>query len=350
MSAPVPRRLLGRTGLEVSVIGFGCGPTAGLMVDGSPQQRLEVVARALDAGINYFDTAPGYGHSRSERHLGDTLRALGRAGQDAIVATKVALSADDLSDIGAAVRRSVAASLAHLGLTRLPVVQLHNRVGPTRTSAGNLGSAALLSVEDVLGPGGVVEALRSLQAQGRIGALGASAYGGDMAAVRRLVDSGEFDLITVNHSLLNETAWRDASERAAPGLRDYAGIGRHAADAGLGVVSLRVLEGGLLAGPQVEVPGGERRQPPGQAVLAERAAVLYRQPQAPQGAGDAIRGVLAVSQVSTALIGLSDVHQVDAAVAAAREGPLATARLVQWRQALAAPIPSDPSSISRTSP
>ena len=55
------RRPLGRTGLSISEIGFGCGPTAGLMVRGDDKMRRDAVARALELGIDYFDTAPAYG-------------------------------------------------------------------------------------------------------------------------------------------------------------------------------------------------------------------------------------------------------------------------------------------------
>ena len=50
-------RTLGRTGLQVSEIAFGCGNIGGLLVRGRPQEQLEAVNRALQLGINYFDTA-----------------------------------------------------------------------------------------------------------------------------------------------------------------------------------------------------------------------------------------------------------------------------------------------------
>ena len=68
------RRPLGRTGLSVSEIGFGCGPTAGLIVRGDEKTRRDAVARALELGIDYFDTAPAYGDTLSEQYLGATLR------------------------------------------------------------------------------------------------------------------------------------------------------------------------------------------------------------------------------------------------------------------------------------
>jgi len=57
-SRPIPRRKIGATGLESSVLGFGSGDNAGLMVVGTPAERDEAVGLAIDAGVNYFDTAP----------------------------------------------------------------------------------------------------------------------------------------------------------------------------------------------------------------------------------------------------------------------------------------------------
>jgi L-galactose dehydrogenase/L-glyceraldehyde 3-phosphate reductase len=51
-------RALGRTGLRISALGFGCGNVGGLMVRGAPAERERAVARALELGVNYFDTAP----------------------------------------------------------------------------------------------------------------------------------------------------------------------------------------------------------------------------------------------------------------------------------------------------
>src|SRR5258705_11773821 len=69
-------RVLGRTGLRVSALGFGCGDVGGLMVRGAPADRERGVARALELGINYLDTAPAYGSGESEKNLGQALRAL----------------------------------------------------------------------------------------------------------------------------------------------------------------------------------------------------------------------------------------------------------------------------------
>ncbi|MGE5201574.1 MAG: aldo/keto reductase [Acidobacteriota bacterium] len=93
-------RAFGRSGLRLSVLGFGCGMVGGLMVRGAPADQERTVARALDVGINYFDTAVQYGNGVSEENLGRVLRALKPA--NAIVGTKVRLPSRDFGGIGAA--------------------------------------------------------------------------------------------------------------------------------------------------------------------------------------------------------------------------------------------------------
>ena len=82
-------RLFGRTGLQLSVLGFGCGAVGGLMVRGDPLDQERTVARAIDAGVNYFDTAVQYGNGESEKNLGRVLQRLKPA--NVTVGTKVRL-------------------------------------------------------------------------------------------------------------------------------------------------------------------------------------------------------------------------------------------------------------------
>src|SRR5215207_2400067 len=159
-------RTLGRTGIEVSEIGFGCGPTAGLMVYGTPEEQRTAVARAHELGITYFDTAPIYGDYVSEANLG---RALHDVGIRPHLATKVALELPDLADIPAAVRRSVEDSLRRLRVDAVTNVQLHNRVGRQRAAKGDLGVGALVTVDDVIGP--VLDSIRQLQQEGKTQAI-----------------------------------------------------------------------------------------------------------------------------------------------------------------------------------
>lgn len=78
-------RDFGQTGLKVSVVGFGCWEMGGTYGDINHQQAEAAINRAIDLGVNCFDTAPAYGRGESERFLG---KALGRRRKEVIVVTK----------------------------------------------------------------------------------------------------------------------------------------------------------------------------------------------------------------------------------------------------------------------
>ena len=84
--ATIARRPLGKTGVDVSVLGFGTGDNAGLMTIGSADDQKRSVDDAIDAGINYFDTSPDYGRGRAEENLG---RALVGRRRQVLITTKV---------------------------------------------------------------------------------------------------------------------------------------------------------------------------------------------------------------------------------------------------------------------
>ena len=67
------QRDLGRTGLQVSILGYGASPLGGEFGDIDEQEGIHSVHRAIELGINFFDTAPFYGRTRSETVLGEAL-------------------------------------------------------------------------------------------------------------------------------------------------------------------------------------------------------------------------------------------------------------------------------------
>jgi aryl-alcohol dehydrogenase-like predicted oxidoreductase len=76
-------RVFGRTGMQLSVLGFGCGAVGGLMVRGDPADQERTIARAIAAGVNYFDTAVQYGNGESEKNLGRVLQTLNETARSA---------------------------------------------------------------------------------------------------------------------------------------------------------------------------------------------------------------------------------------------------------------------------
>ena len=118
-------RKLGKTGISISEVGFGCGNVGGIIIRQPNQARLQAVQRALESGINYFDTAPQYGQGQSELNLGQLLKEL-RASP--FVATKVRFKNEDLGNIPKAINDSMNNSLKRLQRDYVDVLLLHNPV------------------------------------------------------------------------------------------------------------------------------------------------------------------------------------------------------------------------------
>src|SRR5580692_7236471 len=215
-------RLFGRSGMQLSVLGFGCGAVGGLMVRGDPLDQERTVARALAAGVNYFDTAVQYGNGESEKNLGRVLQSLKPA--DVFVGTKVRLPSADFGRIADAVARSLEGSLARLGLDRVDIFHLHNAITET-------GGGQALSVQQVIGE--VVPAFERLRQQGKIRFLGMTAVG-ETAAVQRVIDAGAFDSAQVVYNMLNPSA-AEALPQNYP-AQDYGRLFDHTMAAGTGVI------------------------------------------------------------------------------------------------------------------
>ena len=118
-------RRLGRTGIEISELVFGCGNVGGLLIRGTPGNMKVAVRQALDAGVNWFDTAAAYGNGVSEQSLG---RILGDFDGTSYVSTKLRLDIERLDDAGGEIERLMAASLQRLGRQSVDLVQLHNPI------------------------------------------------------------------------------------------------------------------------------------------------------------------------------------------------------------------------------
>src|SRR4051812_47932874 len=166
-------RVFGRTGMRLSVLGFGCGAVGGLMVRGDAADQERTVARAIAAGVNYFDTAVQYGDGESEKNLGRILQKLKPA--NAVVGTKVRVPPGDFGRINDAITTSLEGSLARLRLDQVDIFHLHNPITEN-------GGGSSLSVRQVLDE--VAPAFERLRQQGKIRFLGITAVG-DTAALHQ---------------------------------------------------------------------------------------------------------------------------------------------------------------------
>jgi aryl-alcohol dehydrogenase-like predicted oxidoreductase len=103
-------RTLGRTGLQVSVVALGAGPVSGLMTGDDADRQTAVVRRAIELGINWIDTAAGYGQGQSEASLGRALAALNAASR-MHVATKVRITPEGCAHPRGCTTRSLPAAV-----------------------------------------------------------------------------------------------------------------------------------------------------------------------------------------------------------------------------------------------
>jgi aryl-alcohol dehydrogenase-like predicted oxidoreductase len=310
------QRRFGRTGLKVSVLGYGCGVVGGLMVRGSAAEQDAAIGRAIDHGITYFDTAASYGDGESERNLGRALRAL-RA--DLVIGTKVRIATEERGAIGQAIAASLEASLRRLGRDSVDLFQLHNPI--TRA-----GEAPAFSPEVLLAE--AVPALERLREQGKARWFGITALG-DPAALRQLLDMNAFATAQVPYNLLNPSA----VGALPPGSTapDQERLILHAAAADVGVIAIRILAGGALSGSEARHPVSMASvEPivsgPSYAADVSEARRLLRPLVEAGHAADpveaALRFAIMPEAIGTALVGTSSIAELEHAVAAVRKGPL----------------------------
>jgi aryl-alcohol dehydrogenase-like predicted oxidoreductase len=233
-------RIYGRTGMNISILGFGCGAVGGLMVRGAAADQEKAVGRALDVGINYFDTAVQYGNGASETNLGRTMKVLKPS--HAFVGTKVRLPAGDFGRIAEAVTESLDGSLARLQMDHVDIFHLHNAITVN-------GGGDTLSVAQVLNE--VVPAFDVLRKAGKTRFLGITAVG-DTAALLRVIDAEKFDSAQVSYNMLNPSAGEPLP--AGYPAQDYGRMFDHTQKAGVGVVGIRVIAGGALSGSEQRHP------------------------------------------------------------------------------------------------
>ena len=305
----------------MSALGFGCGDVGGLMVR-APADRERGVARALELGINYLDTAPAYGSGESEKNLGQVLRALK---PPVIVGTKWRLV---LADVGGAVARSVETSLGRLGLERVDLLHLHNLIG-------RVGDERPLGVARVLEA--VVPAPRRLQEQGKVRFFGVTASG-ETGALHRALASGAIDTAQAVFNLLNPSGAYEVP--AGYPAQDYDRLLTLAQEQRVGTIGIRVLAGGALSGQVARHPTAipsvaPIASGPDYATDARRARAL--EPLVAQGhAGSVVEAALRFAitgpALSTVLIGCSDLAQLEFAAAAVEKGPLPPAALASLHE------------------
>jgi len=300
------------------------------MIRGSFEEQVRAVKRAVELGINYFDTAPRYGEGVSETNLGQVLQKLGS--ENVLVATKVALQDEDLDDIKSAIQKSLKRSLSRLNRKSIDVLQLHAQIALVR---GKVRSETL-GVDDVLGAKGVADAFDEACAQGIIRFSGFTGLG-ETAALHKVVESRRFDVVQTYYNLLNPSAGFPVPTGFVG--NDFKLLIRKASAKKMGVVVIRALAGGVLGGDVARQ--GYASPTPGSLVEGtdyeaevERAnrllSVLVGESGSLPEAG--IRFALTNKEVSTVLVGFSNLTQIEEAARCSGMKPLPKSAVERLQQ------------------
>ncbi len=148
-------RMLGKTGLKVSVLSYGASPLGSVFREVDEAEGIRTVHTALDLGINFIDVSPYYGLTRAETVLGKALRGIPRT--QYVLATKVGRYGDAAFDFSAArVTASVEESLRRLNVPYIDLIQCHD------IEFGDLDQVV----------NETIPALRRLQQQGKVRFIG----------------------------------------------------------------------------------------------------------------------------------------------------------------------------------
>jgi aryl-alcohol dehydrogenase-like predicted oxidoreductase len=279
----LPRRVLGRTGVEVTAVILG-GVAAMKQAPTASFHPAQLAEAALDAGINYFDTAAAYGSGQSERNYGEVLAT---RRNEVFLATKTGNRSYD----GA--MREVEESLKRLRTDRLDLLQVHGVRADEDCTTWDRSD-------------GVMKALHKLRDEKVTRFIGVTGHESP-ESVRRAIDLFDFDTVLTT---FNPTA------RRVPYQRVVLPVARRK---NMGILAMKVMGGGLGS---LAV---------GNPIKNDTDQYWYHDDAPRQAeAGVLIRYALGLP-ISAAIVGMHSVEQLSTNVAAVRnERPLRT----QERQAL----------------
>lgn len=316
---------MGRTDIEVSEIGYGCGAVGGLMIRGDRAEMVQAVSTAIEGGITYFDTARSYGDGQSESNLGAVLKELKA---DVVVGTKVQLRPSDMDGIEDAVVAHVEGSLGRLGRERVDLIYLHNSVVQERDA-----DRARLSVEDVEA---AARGLQRVMDDGKARYWGINGLG-DSEAVIEAVERTQPFVIQACYNLLNPTG-TDSAPAGFP-FQDNLQLIAKAAASGVGVVGIRVLAAGALSGHADRHANASQNVGPiatGSDYAADVARVADLEFLVSDGVVEdlieaGIRYAADAAGLTTALVGLSSLDHLTHALKSVEKGPLPEEALIRIR-------------------
>lgn len=304
-------REFGATGIKVSELVFGGGAVGGLLINQDNDTRRKAIRIALDAGINWIDTAPSYGQGKSEEALGWLLEEVD---EDPCVSTKFTIDTRDLMDVRGQIERSLHESLQRLRRDKVTLLQLHNPIG-ARTDGRTIG------VGEVLKPHGVLDALDEFRQMGMIEHFGITALG-DTTSIIKVLKSNRIASAQVYYNLLNPSA--GFTPPPVWPCYNFTGIMDTCREHDVAAMNIRIFSAGVIA--TSNRTGRERPLTPGDTVESEtgKAAAIFATLGNDYGtpAQTAIRFGLAQDKLACIIFGLAELDHLREAIEAQEMGPL----------------------------
>jgi L-galactose dehydrogenase len=268
-------RTLGRTGMKVSTVGFGTSPLGGVFGKIDENEGVRAVHKAVDAGINFFDSSPYYGATRAETVLGRAVRELSR--EQFYLATKVGRYGDaEFNFSSERIKRSVDESLRRLNVEYIDLIQCHDI---------EFGSLEQVVYE-------TLPSLREVIQQGKARFVGVT--GLPLKIFNYIIDRASIDtILSYCHYSLNDTSLQSI----LPVIRAK----------GIGVISASPLSMGLLTrqGPPRWHPAPERIR------KACTEAAAYFEAKGVDIAQLALQFAVSNPDIDTVLVGISSPHDLD---------------------------------------
>ncbi|HKH19084.1 MAG TPA: aldo/keto reductase, partial [Solirubrobacteraceae bacterium] len=289
-------RPLGKTGLQVSEVGYGAwGIGRTMWIGAQDEESLRALERAIDLGLNFIDTALAYGDGHSETLVGQTVRA---RSETVYVATKIPprnmrwpASGDDRAEAafpGEHIRRCTETSLRNLGLDAIDVQQFH------------------VWHDNWLDQGDWLETIEALKQEGKIRFFGVSINDHEPETALELVRSGNVDTVQVIHNIFDQSP----EDELFPAVQEH----------GVGVLARVPFDEGGLTGSiraDTEFPEGDFRasyfKGDRKQEVAERVQAIVDDLGIAPGeiAETALRYILSSDAVSTVIPGMRSIRNVE---------------------------------------
>ncbi|KAG8368570.1 hypothetical protein BUALT_Bualt15G0059200 [Buddleja alternifolia] len=286
-ATPLELRPLGNTGLKLSCVGFGASPLGNVFGVVSESDAIATVRQAFSLGINFFDTSPYYGGTLSEKMLGKGLKALGVPRNEYIVSTKCGRYKEGFDFSAERVTRSIDESLERLQLDYVDILHCHD--------------IEFVALDQIVTE--TIPALLKIKETGKARFIGITGLPLEIFTyVLDRVPPGTVDVIlSYCHYGINDSTLEDL----LPYLKSK----------GIGIISASPLAMGLLteSGPPKWHPASPELQ------AACQAAAAYCKEKGKNISKLALQYSLSNKDISTVLVGMNSVKQVDENVATAIE-------------------------------